>query len=178
MSTVIQILDLSFKPYISATQIEEANVKMAAKINVDYKDKNPLFICILKGSFIFASDLFKKITIPAEIEFIRLKSYDGTQSTEHIQTLIGLSANIIDRNIIILEDIVDTGNTLESLLNDLKKEKCQSIGLASLIFKKDAFKKDFKIDYLGFEIENKFIVGYGLDYNEYGRNLPEIYQIV
>lgn len=175
---MIQILDLQFQPYISASQIDEAVSKMAAKMNEDFKDKNPLFICILKGSFIFASDLYKKITIPSEIEFIRLKSYDGTQSTEHIQTMIGLSANIVDRNIIILEDIVDTGNTLDSLLKDLSKEKPQSISLASLIFKKEAFKKDFEIDYLGFEIENKFIVGYGLDYNEYGRNLPEIYQIV
>ncbi len=174
---MVQILDLQFKPYIDSVKIESAVLDMANKINEDYKDKNPLFLCILKGSFIFASDLYKKITIPSEIEFIRLKSYDGTQSTENIQTLIGLSANIIDRNIIILEDIVDTGNTLESLLRDLSKEKPQSIALATLIFKKEAFKKDFKIDYLGFEIENKFIVGYGLDYNEYGRNLPEIYQI-
>lgn len=175
---MITVLDLTFRPYISATEIDLAIQKMADKINSDYADKNPIFLCILKGSFIFASDLFKKIAIPSEIEFIRLKSYDGTRSTEHIQTILGLQVDIKDKHIIILEDIVDTGHTLDSLLKDLKKEMPASLKVASLIFKKEAFQKSFEIDYLGFEIENKFIVGYGLDYNEQGRNLPEIYQLV
>lgn len=178
MSDTIQILDLVFKPYISEQEIDEANTRIASQINEEYRDRNPLFICVLNGSFIFASDLMKKIRIPSNIEFVRLKSYEGTQTTEQIKEVLGLQVDIADREIIILEDIVDTGHTLSNFLEKLEILGPKSIKIASLIFKKEAFRKNFKIDYMGFEIENKFIVGYGLDYNEFGRNLALIYQVV
>jgi len=178
VSETIQILDLSFKPYISAEHIEIAVSEMAKKIDADYAGKNPVFICVLKGSFIFASDLLKKVTIPCNIEFVRLKSYSGTQSTEDVKEILGLQTDVKGRDLVILEDIVDTGHTLASFTKKLTKMDPKSMKIASLIFKKEAFQKEFKIDYLAFEIENKFVVGYGLDYNEYGRNLDAIYQIV
>lgn len=176
----VQILDLYFKPYISADRIAEAVSNIAKKIDEDFLDSNshPLFICILNGSFIFSSDLLKNIQSPCQIEFVRLKSYQGTETTEDVREILGLQIDIRDRDVIIIEDIVDTGHTLANFLNTLQAHQPKSVKIASLIFKKEAFQKDFAIDYLGFEIENKFIVGYGLDYNEYGRNLPEIYQIV
>jgi hypoxanthine phosphoribosyltransferase len=120
----------------------------------------------------------KKVKSPCQIEFVRLKSYDGTQSTEQINEIFGLQVDITDKDIIIIEDIVDTGHTLDNFLKKVATHNPKSVKIASLIFKKEAFQKDFPIDFLGFEIENKFIVGYGLDYNEYGRNYPEIYQII
>jgi hypoxanthine phosphoribosyltransferase len=176
----IQILDLRFKPYISAFDIEDAVQAMASKIDLDFAnaDTPPLFICILNGSFIFASDLLRKIKTPSQIEFVRLKSYDGTASTGNLKEIFGLQIDIANREIILIEDIVDTGHTLANFFQIISKHHPKSVRIASLIFKKQAFQKDFKIDYVGFEIENKFIVGYGMDYNEYGRNLPEIYQIV
>jgi len=178
MHSEIQILDLKFKPYISAAEIDNKVGNIAKRIDEDYLGKTPLFICILNGSFIFASDLLKKVSVPCNIEFIRLKSYEGTSSTEKVREVLGLNSGIKGRDIIIVEDIVDTGHTLAHFFEYVKTYEPKSIKLASLIFKKEAFQKDFKIDYLGFEIENKFIVGYGLDYNEYGRNLDAIYQLV
>lgn len=178
MSGIIQILDLKFQPYISALEIDKSVDEIAKKIDNDYEGKTPLFICVLNGSFIFASDLLKKVSVPCNIEFVRLKSYEGTSSTEKVREVLGLNCDIKGRDIIIIEDIVDTGHTLAHFFDYLKSFEPRSVKLTSLIFKKEAFKKDFKIDYLGFEIENKFIVGYGLDYNEYGRNLDAIYQLV
>lgn len=178
MSGIIQILDLKFQPYISALEIDKSVDEIAKKIDNDYEGKTPLFICVLNGSFIFASDLLKKVSVPCNIEFVRLKSYEGTLSTEKVREVLGLNCDIKGRDIIIIEDIVDTGHTLAHFLDYLKAFEPRSVKLTSLIFKKEAFQKDFKIDYLGFEIENKFIVGYGLDYNEYGRNLDAIYQLV
>lgn len=180
MAENIQILDLHFQPYISAEEIDSAVSRIAADIDSKYfeSDNPPVFICILNGSFVFSSDLMKKVKTSSQIEFVRLKSYQGTQSTENVQEVLGLEIDLQGRDVIVLEDIVDTGHTLDKFLKTLQTYKPRSVEIASLIFKKEAFKKSFKIDYLGFEIENKFIVGYGLDYNEYGRNIPEIYQIV
>lgn len=178
MSGVIEILDLKFQPYISSEKIDEVVGDLARQINSDYQEKNPLFLCVLNGSFIFASDLLKKISLPCNIEFVRLKSYEGTQSTENVREVLGLNVDIKNRDIIVIEDIVDTGHTLAHFMDYLRTREPKSIKLASLIFKKEAFQKDFKLDYVGFEIENKFIVGYGLDYNEYGRNLDSIYQLI
>jgi hypoxanthine phosphoribosyltransferase len=178
VSGIIQILDLKFQPYISAEEINKSVTDIAKKIDNEFEGKNPLFICVLSGSFIFASDLLKKVSIPCNIEFVRLKSYEGTSSSEIVREVLGLNSDIKGRDIIIIEDIVDTGHTLAHFFDYLKSYEPNSVKLASLIFKKEAFQKDFKIDYLGFEIENKFIVGYGLDYNEYGRNLDAIYQLV
>lgn len=180
MNDVISILDLKFKPYISEDKISAMVKELARKIDEDYRDKEsvPLFLCILNGSFMFCSDLLKQLKTPSQIEFVRLKSYMGTQSTENVQMLIDLNINVKNRDVILIEDIVDTGHTLSYFIEILRDMNPRSIKIASLIFKKEAFRKNFSIDYLGFEIENKFIVGYGLDYNELGRNLPAIFQLV
>lgn len=172
-----QILDKSFKPYLTQSNIAEAIEKIAHQINQDYKDKNPLFIAILNGSFIFASDLFKKINIPAEISFIKLASYQGTKSTGNVITAIGLETDLYDRDVIVLEDIIDTGKTLSAFLPQLEHQQPKSLKVCTLLHKKEATQYPITIDYLGFEIPNLFVVGYGLDYNGYGRNLDQIMQI-
>jgi len=172
-----QILDKSFKPYLTQSNLEEAIERIANQINQDYSDKNPLFIAILNGSFIFASDLFKKINIPAEISFIKLASYQGTKSTGNVITAIGLETDLYDRNVIVVEDIIDTGKTLSAFLPQLEHQQPKSLKLCALLHKKEATQYPVTIDYLGFEIPNLFVVGYGLDYNGYGRNLDQIMQI-
>jgi hypoxanthine phosphoribosyltransferase len=174
----IKVKDKDFEISIDANTIDAAVKRMAIEINRDYEGKHPLFLAILNGSFVFAADLIRKITIPCEISFVKLSSYSGTNSTEDVQELIGLNEDITGRHLVIVEDIVDTGITLEKLLKDLEKFEPASIKLACFTFKKEAFKKSFHIDYLGITIPNEFIVGYGLDYDGYGRNLPDIYKIV
>jgi hypoxanthine phosphoribosyltransferase len=172
-----QILDKTFKPYLTQSNIAEAIERIANQINQDYNEKNPLFIAILNGSFIFASDLFKKINIPAEISFIKLASYQGTKSTGNVITAIGLETDLFDRNVIVLEDIIDTGKTLSAFLPQLEHQQPKSLKVCTLLHKKAATKYPITIDYLGFEIPDLFVVGYGLDYNGYGRNLDQIMQI-
>jgi hypoxanthine phosphoribosyltransferase len=172
-----QILEKSFKPYLTSSEIGIAIQKIADQINLDYQDKNPLFIAILNGSFIFASDLFKKIDIPAEISFIKLASYQGTKSTGNVITAIGLETDLFDRHVVVLEDIIDTGKTLSAFLPQLQHQQPKSLKVCTLLHKKEATKYQITIDYLGFEIPDLFVVGYGLDYNGYGRNLDQIMQI-
>ncbi len=172
-----QILDKSFKPYLTQKDLDAAIQKIADQINEDYQDKNPLFIAILNGSFIFASDLFKKITIPAEISFIKLASYKGTKSTGNVVTAIGLETDLFERHVVVLEDIIDTGKTLSEFLPQLNHQQPKSLKVCTLLHKKEATKYPVHIDYLGFEIPNLFVVGYGLDYNGFGRNLDQIMQI-
>lgn len=172
-----QILDKSFKPYLTSTDLDAAIQKMADQLNNDYVDKNPLFIAILNGSFIFAADLFKKITIPAEISFIKLASYKGTKSTGNVVTAIGLETDLYDRHVVVLEDIIDTGKTLSEFLPQLSHQQPKSLKVCTLLHKKEATKHPINIDYLGFEIPDLFVVGYGLDYNGFGRNLDQIMQI-
>jgi hypoxanthine phosphoribosyltransferase len=172
-----QILDKSFKPYLTQNNIDEAIERIANQINQDYCDKNPLFIAILNGSFIFAADLFKKINVPAEISFIKLASYQGTKSTGNVITAIGLETDLYDRNVIVLEDIIDTGKTLSAFLPQLEHQQPKSLKVCTLLHKKEATQYPVTIDYLGFEIPDLFVVGYGLDYNGYGRNLDQIMQI-
>jgi len=172
-----QILDKSFKPYLTNVEIDKAIEKIAVQINHDYAGKNPLFIAILNGSFIFASDLFKKIKIPAEISFIKLASYQGTKSTRTVITSIGLETDLFERHVIVLEDIIDTGKTLSAFLPQLKHQQPSSLKVCALLHKREATKYPIDIDYLGFEIPDLFVVGYGLDYNGYGRNLDQIMQI-
>ena len=139
---------------------------------------NPLFIAILNGSFLFAADLMRKINIPdTEISFLKLSSYDGLSTTGNVNKLIGLSKKIEGRNVIVLEDIIDTGITLEKIISLLEKEKVNSIKIATLLFKPNSYQKKFQIDYIGKSIENDFVVGYGLDYDEKGRNLKNIYKL-
>ncbi len=172
-----QILDKSFKPYLTQSNIAQAIERIANEINQDFEDKNPLFIAILNGSFIFAADLFKKINIPAEISFIKLASYQGTKSTGNVITAIGLETDLYDRNVIVLEDIIDTGKTLSAFLPQLEHQQPKSLKVCALLHKKEATQYPINIDYLGFEIPDLFVVGYGLDYNGYGRNLDQIMQI-
>lgn len=176
--SVIQVKDKQFTPYLSAKEIDKAVTEVAEKINKDFKGQKVLFIAILNGSFMFASDLLKKIDLECEISFVKIASYSGTKSTGKVKKLIGLMQSLENRNVIIVEDIIDTGNTLVKLLPTLIAEKPKSLKLCTLLFKPEAFKADFDIHYKGLEIPNKFILGYGLDYDELGRNLADIYQIV
>ena len=176
--SVIQVIDKKFKPYISAAQISERIKELAKEINIEYAGKRPIFIAILNGSFMFASDLFKDINIDAEICFIKLASYKGTRSTGNVITSIGLDEPLKDRHVIIIEDIVDTGNTLHQFLPQLYNQQPASLKIASLLHKPDALKYPIVIDYLGFSVPNIFLLGFGLDYDGLGRNLAEIYQLV
>lgn len=175
---IIQVLDKKFQPYLKAAQIHEQIGKLAQQINADYAGKRPLFIAILNGSFMFAADLFKELTIDAEICFIKLASYKGTKSTGNVITSIGLDEPLKDRHVVIVEDIVDTGKTLYEFLPQMKDQQPLSLKIAALLHKPTAMIYPLSIDYLGFSVPNKFLLGYGLDYDGLGRNLKEIYQLV
>ncbi len=177
MST-IQVLDKTFEPYLKEAAIQEKITELAGQLNKDYAGKRPLFLSILNGSFLFTADLFKQITIEAEVSFIKLASYKGTSSTGNVITAIGLDANVKDRHIVILEDIIDTGKTLHHYLPQLDSMQPASVKIAVLLNKKEALQYPVKVDYACFDIPNKFVVGYGLDYNEKGRNLNSIYQVI
>jgi hypoxanthine phosphoribosyltransferase len=166
-----------FVPYLTSTDIDGQIQRLAAEINRDYEGKKPLFIAILNGSFMFASDLFKAIRIEAEICFIKLASYKGTKSSGQVITAIGLDTDIHDRHVIVLEDIVDTGKTLSEFLPQLRHQHPASLELAVLLHKPEATKYPVPIKYLGFSIPDKFVLGYGLDFDGLGRNIPEIYQL-
>jgi len=167
----------TFEVFIPETEISAIVHSMANAIN-DTGIKNPLFIAVMNGAFLFAADVMRKITIPnAEISFIKLSSYSGTETTGKVNQLIGISDDISGRNIIILEDIVDTGITLEKIISLLEKENVADIKVATLLFKPDAYTKDIHINFIGKSIPNDFVVGYGLDYDEIGRNLPHIYKL-
>lgn len=174
----LHVHDKEFEPYLTAGQIADKIEEMAARINKDYAGKRPLFIAILNGSFIFAADLFKSISIEAEICFIKLASYKGTKSSGQVITAIGLDTDIIGRHLIILEDIVDTGKTLSAFLPQLEHQQPASLAIAALLHKPEATVYPVKIDYTGFTIPDKFVLGYGLDYDGLGRNIKEIYQLV
>ena len=173
----IKLHDKYFTPFISAEEIDVALDKMVAKIAADLGDVIPVFIGVLNGSFMVVSDFVKKYPKPCEVSFVKLASYEGVTSTEDIKNLIGLNENVTGRTVVILEDIIDTGNTLESIYDIFENKGVQDLRIATLFHKPEAFRKDLKIDYIGIEIPNKFIVGYGLDYNGLGRDLPEVYQI-
>lgn len=174
----LKVHDKEFIPYITSGQIEEQVSRVADEINKDYEGKKPLFIAILNGAFIFAADLFKKVDVEAEICFIKLASYKGVKSTGKVITAIGLDAEIYGRDVIIIEDIVDTGKTLSQFLPQLEHQHPASLKIASLLHKPAAMIHPIKIDYLGFTIPNNFVLGYGLDYDGLGRNIKEIYQLV
>ena len=174
----IKVHDKEFVPYLTDEQISKEVARVAAEINRDYEGKKPLFVAILNGAFMFASDLFKAVNVEAEICFIKLASYKGVKSTGQVVTAIGLDADIYHRDIIIVEDIVDTGKTLSHFLPQLNHHHPASLKIAALLHKPDAMIHPIKIDYLGFTIPNKFVLGYGLDYEGLGRNIKEIYQLV
>jgi len=174
---MIKLDDLYFKPFISAEKIDAAVQKMADDIAADLGDEVPVFIGILNGSFMLVSDFVKKYPKPCEVTFIKLASYEGLKSTDDIQRLIGITQDLTGRTVVILEDIIDSGKTLAEVHRIFENENVKSLIIATLFFKPEAYKKDFKLHYVGIEIPDKFIVGYGLDYNNLGRDLPEIYQL-
>lgn len=178
MEKLVRLNDRTFRLYKSETEILSAIREVANKINDDYIGKRPLLIPILNGSFMFASDLLKELKLDCELSFVKAVSYTGTESTGKLATLIGLNQNIEGRHIIIVEDIVDTGHTLAKILPTLRELNPASLKVASLLLKPLALQTPVEIDYVGMEIPNEFIVGYGLDYDGLGRNLRDIYQVV
>ncbi len=173
----IKVLDKEFVPFISEQKIAERIQQLALQISKDYEGKTPLFLGILNGSFMFASDLYKQITIESTISFIKLASYKGTTSTGNVITAIGLEEDISQRHVIIIEDIVDTGKTLSAFLPTLRHLQPASVKICTLLQKPEALQHALEVNYIGFEIENKFVVGYGLDYDGMGRNISSIYQL-
>lgn len=166
---------LTFKPFITSDQIANRVHEIAAEISETYKGRNPLIICVLNGAFPFAADLFMNLDIDAEIAFVRLQSYAGTESTGSVREVIGLSESVKNRTVIVVEDIIDTGRTMAKFLEELKAQEPTEVKVATLLFKPDALQEPLKPDYVGFSIPSKFIIGYGLDLDGQARNLKDIY---
>ncbi|WP_303272283.1 hypoxanthine phosphoribosyltransferase [uncultured Alistipes sp.] len=178
MEKVIKLHDRTFRVMIPAAKIDEAVTAVAQRINADYADKDtPLFVGVLNGSFMFMSDLIKKIEFNSELSFVKLSSYEGTQTTGDVKCLIGLNHSLEGRHVIIVEDIVDTGESIERMVRDLEKLHPASIAVCTLFFKPGSYRKQIPIEYKAMEIGNEFIVGYGLDYDQLGRNLKDIYVV-
>lgn len=176
--SIIRVHDKQFEPYLTANEITARIKVLAQQLDKDYAGKRPLFIAILNGSFIFAADLFKELTMEAEICFIKLASYKGTKSSGQVITAIGLDTDLFGREVVIVEDIVDTGKTLSEFLPQLQHQQPASMKIVALLHKPEATVFPIPINYLGFSIPNKFVVGYGLDYDGLGRNIREIYKLV
>ena len=173
----VKVLDKTFEKFIDHEDLLKAIRKLAQQINDDLKNKEVVFMGILNGSFMFASDLMKEINLDCIITFVKVASYSGTSSTGKVERLIGINEDIEGKTVVILEDIVDTGNTMEHILKQLKGYDPAEIKIATLLFKPEAFKKDYPIDYVALEIPNEFVLGYGLDYDGYGRNLKHLYKL-
>ena len=174
---MIQLHDLRFEPFISEEKILASIEQISEKINIDYKDKTPVFLGILNGAFMFASEIIKRFEGDCEVAFVKLGSYEGTSTTGKVGTLMGLNMSLENRHVIIVEDIVDTGNTLAAIDKILKSKKVADYKTLTLFFKPEAYQKEYNINYIGLEIPNDFIVGYGLDYNGLGRNLTQVYKL-
>ena len=174
----VKVLDKEFSIYIPQEKIESAIQTVADQLNHDMADKNPLFLVVLNGAFMFASELFKRLTIPCEISFVKLSSYSGTETTNVVRELIGLDHSLEGRNVVVVEDIVDTGHTMRYTLEKLRDLRAADVRIATLFFKPKSFQYNYPINYKAMDIDNEFIVGYGLDYNQQGRNLPDIYKVI
>lgn len=174
---MIQLHDKQFVPFISEQEIDFAIATMASQVAADFADETPVFVGVLNGAFMVVSDFMKHYKKPCEVSFIKLASYEGTSSTNEVKQLIGLNQDLTGRTVIVIEDIVDTGNTVAELKALFKKQNVKHFKIATLFLKPEAYTKDIKIDYVGIRIPNKFIVGYGLDYDGLGRNLREVYQL-
>lgn len=171
------VKDLRFVLSIPSATIEKAVDRLAMELTSDYKDKNPLFLVNLNGAYVFAADLLRKVSIPCQLSFVKYISYSGMESTEKVSKLMGLAEEIEERHVVIIEDVIDTGISMSKLLEDLNQKNLKSLKLCALLLKPAALKRDIHIDYLGMEIPNDFIIGYGLDYDGYGRNYPDIYKV-
>jgi hypoxanthine phosphoribosyltransferase len=178
MEKLVRLKDKAFRLYKSESEILTAVRNVAYQINDDYIGKHPLIVPILNGSFMFASDLLKELTLDCELAFVKVASYSGTNTTGQVNTLLGLNQSIEGRHVIIIEDIVDTGHTLAKIIPEFSAQKPASLKVATLLLKPSAIKVPVQVDYVGMEIPNEFIVGYGLDYDGLGRNLRNIYQVV
>jgi hypoxanthine phosphoribosyltransferase len=176
--SIIQIKDKKFVISIHEAEILKAVHEVGKAINRDLANKNPLFICVLNGAFMFAGDLMKTVNVPCEITFIKLSSYDGLYTTGSVKEIIGLNESVVGRNVVVVEDIVDTGITMERILSSLRAKGANEIKVATFLQKPDALQRDIQVDYVAMKIPNDFIVGYGLDYDGYGRNLKDIYTVV
>ncbi len=172
---MITVKDKTFVPFLEPTTLNARITELAYELNHDYHDKTPLFIVVLKGAFLFAAELFKHVTIPCEITFVRLASYQSMESSGRIKQIIGLEEPIEGRHVVIVEDIVDTGLTMAQLVRQLKEKGAESVEVATLLHKPEAMREPVVTRYVGFEIENRFVVGFGLDYDEQGRNLDAVY---
>lgn len=177
MKPTVKIKDKLFELSIPSAQIDAAVSKIAQLIDVELKEKEPLFLVVLNGAFMFASDLMKKVTIPCQISFVKLASYEGTSSTGMVKQLIGLNENIAGRTVVVVEDIVDTGFTMERIISTLQTKNPKEIKVATFFNKPEALQRPIHLDYVGMKIPNDFIVGYGLDYDGLGRNLADIYTL-
>jgi hypoxanthine phosphoribosyltransferase len=176
--SIVKVKDKTFKTFIPEEEIQRRVKAVAEKLNKDMAGKNPLFLAVLNGSFIFAADLMRYITIPCEISFVKLASYEGTTSTGKIKEVVGINQDLKDRTVVIVEDIVDTGHTMKHMLESLSKHNPESLHICTLLVKPGKLEEDLNIEYPAMEIPNDFIVGYGLDYDQQGRNLRDIYTIV
>jgi hypoxanthine phosphoribosyltransferase len=174
----IKVLDREFSEYITEDEIQSRITALAEKLNEDLKGHDVLFFGILNGAFLFAADLFRQVNLNAQISFIKLASYEGTGSTGKIKELIGWNEDITGKTVVVIEDIIDTGSTMERIIGELTLRKASDVKICTLLFKPEAYIRDIPIDYIGFEIPNNFVVGYGLDYDGYGRNLRSIYKII
>ena len=177
-NNIVQVHDRNFEPFIPEETIQREVTRLALEMNRDLAAKDPIFLGILNGAFMFASDLYKQLNFPCQITFLKLASYSGTKSTGSVKQLIGINRDLKGRVVVVLEDIVDTGVTLETIIRQLSGYEPQEIRVATFLHKPEATVKEVKLDYVGIEIPNNFILGYGLDYDGYGRNFREIYQLV
>jgi hypoxanthine phosphoribosyltransferase len=176
--SIVKVKDKTFKTFIPEEEIQRRVKAVAEKLNKDMAGKNPLFLAVLNGSFIFAADLMRYITIPCEISFVKLASYEGTTSTGKVKEVVGINQDLKGRTVVIVEDIVDTGHTMKHMLESLSKHEPESLHICTLLVKPGKLEVDLNIEYPAMEIPNDFIVGYGLDYDQQGRNLRDIYTIV
>ena len=174
----IRILDKNFRELLTEKAIQQRIDELAAEINRDLAGKEVVFLGILNGAFLFAADLFRRINFPVRISFVKLASYQGTSSSGLIKELIGWNEDIKNKTIVVVEDIVDTGTTLERIVGELVIRNAAEVKIAAMLYKPDAYTKQIPLDYIGFEIPNDFVVGYGLDYDGFGRNLPSVYTLV
>lgn len=173
---MVKLHDLEFEPYISEEEITKAIEEISVRLNKDFGNKKPVFLGVLNGSFMFASEIIKRFNGDCEISFVKMGSYDGTEATGNVKILLGLNQDLKGRQVILLEDIVDTGNTLVEIDKILKKAEVEDYKVVTLFYKPEAYKKNIPIQYIGMEIPNKFIVGFGLDYDGLGRNLTQVYK--
>ena len=177
-NNIIRVHDKYFRPFITEKEIQREVTRIAGEMNHDLARQDPIFLGILNGAFMFAGDLYKQLTFPCQITFLKLASYSGTNSTGSVKQLIGINRDLKDRVVVVLEDIVDTGVTLDTIIRQLSGYEPAEIRVATFLHKPDATVKEVKLDYVGMEIPNNFILGYGLDYEGYGRNFRDIYRLV